>query len=253
MRSRDARSTRRRNSRRPRVVSAASQLGSPRGRSCRPPPTLAPGLPRCSASVRSPVPVPPGGGPVRFVHRTGSCPVRLPGRRGPRARRSGTRLAFTGLRIVRTRARDCKGEFAGGRGTVRAGGRRLARALRADGRRRARRDPARARRRDGQRRGGRRGVAGRRAARARRARAARCSGSTRACRSRSRGPLSYSRRRTRPHHDLPRSVVAHRARDDADLAAHVRVTVLHEVGHYFGMSDERLASWVGRSAERIAG
>ena len=30
------------------------------------------------------------------------------------------------------------------------------------------------------------------------------------------------------------------ARDDADLAAQVRVTVLHEVGHYFGMTDERL-------------
>ncbi len=31
-----------------------------------------------------------------------------------------------------------------------------------------------------------------------------------------------------------------RAGDEADLAAQVRVTVLHEVGHYFGLSDARL-------------
>jgi predicted Zn-dependent protease with MMP-like domain len=30
------------------------------------------------------------------------------------------------------------------------------------------------------------------------------------------------------------------ARDEADLVRQVRVTVLHEVGHYFGMSDARL-------------
>jgi predicted Zn-dependent protease with MMP-like domain len=30
------------------------------------------------------------------------------------------------------------------------------------------------------------------------------------------------------------------ARDEADLEHHVRVTVLHEVGHYFGLSDDRL-------------
>jgi predicted Zn-dependent protease with MMP-like domain len=30
------------------------------------------------------------------------------------------------------------------------------------------------------------------------------------------------------------------ARDEADLLAQVRVTVLHEVGHYFGMSESRL-------------
>jgi predicted Zn-dependent protease with MMP-like domain len=30
------------------------------------------------------------------------------------------------------------------------------------------------------------------------------------------------------------------ARDEADLARQVRVTVLHEVGHYFGMSERRL-------------
>jgi predicted Zn-dependent protease with MMP-like domain len=31
-----------------------------------------------------------------------------------------------------------------------------------------------------------------------------------------------------------------RARDAADLAAQVRVTVLHEVGHHFGIDDARL-------------
>jgi predicted Zn-dependent protease with MMP-like domain len=31
-----------------------------------------------------------------------------------------------------------------------------------------------------------------------------------------------------------------RARDEADLAEQVRVTVLHEIGHYFGLSDDRL-------------
>jgi len=30
------------------------------------------------------------------------------------------------------------------------------------------------------------------------------------------------------------------ARDEADLARHVRVTVLHEVAHHFGMSDAEL-------------
>ena len=30
------------------------------------------------------------------------------------------------------------------------------------------------------------------------------------------------------------------ARDEADLAHRVRVTVLHEVGHYFGLSEARL-------------
>jgi predicted Zn-dependent protease with MMP-like domain len=30
------------------------------------------------------------------------------------------------------------------------------------------------------------------------------------------------------------------ARDEEDLARQVRVTVLHEVGHYFGMSEARL-------------
>jgi predicted Zn-dependent protease with MMP-like domain len=31
-----------------------------------------------------------------------------------------------------------------------------------------------------------------------------------------------------------------RARDEEDLERQVRVTVLHEVGHYFGLSDDRL-------------
>ena len=31
-----------------------------------------------------------------------------------------------------------------------------------------------------------------------------------------------------------------RARDRDELATQVRVTVLHEVGHYFGLDDERL-------------
>ena len=30
------------------------------------------------------------------------------------------------------------------------------------------------------------------------------------------------------------------AHDEDDLAEQVRVTVLHEVGHYFGMDDEQL-------------
>ena len=55
----------------------------------------------------------------------------------------------------------------------------------------------------------------------------------------SRGPLSYSG--VAPDRITifqgPLSRIAH---DVDDLAARVRVTVLHEVGHYFGMSDERL-------------
>ena len=34
--------------------------------------------------------------------------------------------------------------------------------------------------------------------------------------------------------------ISARAHTPAELAAHVRVTVLHEVGHHFGMSDRRL-------------
>ena len=37
-----------------------------------------------------------------------------------------------------------------------------------------------------------------------------------------------------------RGPLCERAHDDDELAAQVRVTVLHEVGHHFGMSDARL-------------
>ena len=37
-----------------------------------------------------------------------------------------------------------------------------------------------------------------------------------------------------------RGPLCSRARDEADLARQVRVTVLHEVGHHFGMSERRL-------------
>jgi len=37
-----------------------------------------------------------------------------------------------------------------------------------------------------------------------------------------------------------RGPLSARARDEADLARQVRVTVLHEVGHYFGLSEDRL-------------
>jgi predicted Zn-dependent protease with MMP-like domain len=54
-----------------------------------------------------------------------------------------------------------------------------------------------------------------------------------------RGPLSYSG--VAPDRiTIFRGPLSRLARDEADLAAHVRVTVLHEVGHYFGMSDDRL-------------
>ncbi len=54
-----------------------------------------------------------------------------------------------------------------------------------------------------------------------------------------RGPLSYAG--VGPDRiTIFRGPLSRLARDDTDLAARVRVTVLHEVGHYFGMSDERL-------------
>ena len=54
-----------------------------------------------------------------------------------------------------------------------------------------------------------------------------------------RGPLSYSG--VAPDRiTIFRGPLSRLARDEEDLAARVRVTVLHEVGHYFGMSDERL-------------
>jgi len=55
----------------------------------------------------------------------------------------------------------------------------------------------------------------------------------------SRGPLSYSG--VAPDRiTIFRGPLSRRARDVEQLAAQVRVTVLHEVGHYFGMSDARL-------------
>ena len=52
-----------------------------------------------------------------------------------------------------------------------------------------------------------------------------------------RGPLSYSG--VAPDRiTIFRGPLSHLARDEADLVARVRVTVLHEVGHYFGMTDD---------------
>lgn len=54
-----------------------------------------------------------------------------------------------------------------------------------------------------------------------------------------RGPIAYSG-------VLPDVITIYRgplcedARDLADLAAQVRVTVLHEIGHHFGIDDDRL-------------
>ena len=54
-----------------------------------------------------------------------------------------------------------------------------------------------------------------------------------------RGPLSYSG--VAPDRiTIFRGPLTRLARDENDLAARVRVTVLHEVGHYFGMTDARL-------------
>jgi predicted Zn-dependent protease with MMP-like domain len=54
-----------------------------------------------------------------------------------------------------------------------------------------------------------------------------------------RGPISYSG--VAPDHiTVFRGSLCALAHDEADLERRVRVTVLHEVGHYFGMSDERL-------------
>ena len=54
-----------------------------------------------------------------------------------------------------------------------------------------------------------------------------------------RGPLSYSG--VAPDRiTIFQGPLSRRARDVDELAAEVRVTVLHEVGHYFGMDDARL-------------
>jgi predicted Zn-dependent protease with MMP-like domain len=55
----------------------------------------------------------------------------------------------------------------------------------------------------------------------------------------SRGPLSYSG--VAPDRiTIFRGALCAFATDEGDLSRRVRVTVLHEVGHYFGMSDARL-------------
>jgi predicted Zn-dependent protease with MMP-like domain len=54
-----------------------------------------------------------------------------------------------------------------------------------------------------------------------------------------RGPLSYSG--VAPDRiTIFQGPLSRRARDLDQLTAQVRVTVLHEVGHYFGMDDARL-------------
>jgi predicted Zn-dependent protease with MMP-like domain len=54
-----------------------------------------------------------------------------------------------------------------------------------------------------------------------------------------RGPLSYSGV-TPDRITIFQGPLSRMAHDELDLAARVRVTVLHEVGHYFGMTDARL-------------
>jgi predicted Zn-dependent protease with MMP-like domain len=54
-----------------------------------------------------------------------------------------------------------------------------------------------------------------------------------------RGPISYSG--VAPDRiTIFRGPLSRAARNHDELAAQVRVTVLHEVGHWFGMTDERL-------------
>ena len=54
-----------------------------------------------------------------------------------------------------------------------------------------------------------------------------------------RGPISYSG--VSPDRiTIFQGTISRRARDLDELAAQVRVTVLHEVGHYFGMDEVRL-------------
>ncbi len=54
-----------------------------------------------------------------------------------------------------------------------------------------------------------------------------------------RGPVSYGN--VAPDHiTVFRGPLCLMANGEAELARNVRVTVLHEVGHYFGMTDDRL-------------
>jgi predicted Zn-dependent protease with MMP-like domain len=55
----------------------------------------------------------------------------------------------------------------------------------------------------------------------------------------SRGPIGYAGYMP-DRITIYRGPLCARAADADDLAAQVRVTVLHEVGHHFGMSDARL-------------
>lgn len=54
-----------------------------------------------------------------------------------------------------------------------------------------------------------------------------------------RGPISYAGA-VPDRITIFRGALCARARDEDELAEHVRVTVLHEVGHHFGMTDARL-------------
>ncbi len=253
-----------RNSRRPRVVSAASQLGSPRGRSCRPRPTprprVAPGArPRLSVSG--------------FPHLPGVVPfgsVTAPDPSGPS---SGCSRPFRSLPTDLTptdRAARTVRAFRHRTGVHRPSHRKDARTrLQGEISRRSRYRPAGGRRsrsersnrwsptrstsipptlgaRDGERRGGRRGLAERGAAGAASAPGGTLLGLYEGVPITRRGPLSYSG--VAPDRiTIFRGPLSRCASDVDDLAARVRVTVLHEVGHYFGMSDERLHELAGRS------
>ena len=216
-----------RNSRRPRVVSAASQLGSPRGRSCRPPPILAPGLPQVlGLGVGLRFPRFPGVVPFRSFTAPDPAPIRLPGLPVRSAR--SHRLASSGpcFPAVPSRHRtgvhrpsqhtDARRAIASGnfaRARIRcARARSVAIGVRSDGRRRARRDP-------------RRELANELenvavmvedwptpAQLARRPRGGMLLGLYEGVPLTTRGPLSYSGRRTRSHHDLPGPVCPTRPR-----------------------------------------
>ena len=44
----------------------------------------------------------------------------------------------------------------------------------------------------------------------------------------------------RPHHDLPQPDASHVCRTRAEVVDEVRVTVVHELAHHFGIDDDRL-------------
>ena len=92
---------------------------------------------------------------------------------------------------------------------------------------------------DGQRRGGRRGVADARAARAV-AHGRTLLGLYEGVPLTAARPAELRGRRARPDHDLPRPAVAGSPTTRTTSRAASASTVLHEVGHYFGMTDDRL-------------